>query len=77
MFSGVVTIAIAFAGYDSAAHVSEETQDATKTAPRNIVLTVFCIGLGGLFLWLSLLFTTPSIDEVLSGPTSCLQSTCS
>lgn len=46
-FVGSITATASFAGSDAAAHMSEETEDASKTVPRMIILTILLNGLAG------------------------------
>lgn len=44
-FVGSITATASFAGSDAAAHMAEETEDASKAVPRMIVLTIAVNGL--------------------------------
>lgn len=48
-FVGSITATASFAGSDAAVHMSEETEDASKTVPRMIILTIALNGFVGFF----------------------------
>ncbi len=50
-----------FTGYDASAHVSEETLDASRNAPRGIMMAVIASAIAG---WLMLLAVTLAIHDV-------------
>lgn len=50
-----------FTGYDASAHVSEETLDASRNAPRGIILAVGASAIAG---WVMLLAVTLAIQNV-------------
>ena len=54
---GLMPSASTLVGYDSSAHLSEETHNAHLNGPRAIILTIITSLLMGLFLILSLLFS--------------------
>ncbi|KAJ3317100.1 hypothetical protein HDU93_004197 [Gonapodya sp. JEL0774] len=55
-----------FVGYDASAHVSEETVEAFKQAPKGIVYSIVASGTGGLLMILALLFSIQDEFSVLS-----------
>ncbi|KAH7914587.1 amino acid transporter [Hygrophoropsis aurantiaca] len=52
-------------GYDSAAHISEETKDAARTAPIAILAGVAGTEILGLFLYIAASFATKSATDIL------------
>jgi amino acid transporter len=66
----LVTSVYCFAGYEASGHLAEETKSSRQSAPWGIVTTCFVTGVGGLILFLSLLYCTPFIDNALNGDTS-------
>jgi amino acid transporter len=68
---GLLTTLFAFSGYDAGGHIAEETQNATKEAPRGILVTVVIAAILGFLYVLGLLFAIPAgnIHMVISGCT--------
>jgi amino acid transporter len=66
---GLLTSLFSFAGYEASAHMAEETTQSRIVAPRGIIMTCFATGLGGIIIVLGLLFSTPSVETILDGPT--------
>jgi amino acid transporter len=57
-------------GYEGSALLAEETQNAEKAAPLGMIKTVAFSGLGGLIMFISLLFAIrDDPDTILAGPT--------
>jgi len=52
-------------GYDSAAHISEETANAAKAAPLAIIVSVVGTALLGWLLLIATSFATPSVTDLL------------
>ncbi|KAH9831373.1 amino acid transporter [Rhodofomes roseus] len=57
-----------FTGYDSAAHISEETAGAAKAAPTAILLSVASVGALGWILNVAISFSIASVPDLLSTP---------
>ena len=55
-------------GYDTAAHISEETKDAQSASAKSIVNAVIVSGIFGLAQVLVLCFMTVNLDDVLTSP---------
>ncbi|KAF9038687.1 APC amino acid permease [Panaeolus papilionaceus] len=53
-------------GYDSAAHISEETANAARAAPVAIIVAVACTASLGWLLLISAAFAIPSVQDILS-----------
>lgn len=53
-------------GYDSAAHISEETAGAAKAAPIAILVSVFCTGIIGWLINIAASFATTSVADILT-----------
>lgn len=66
---GLLTSLFSFAGYEASAHMAEETQGSTVSAPKGIIYTCFATGLSGLALILAFLYATTDIDAVTNGDT--------
>ena len=60
----------AFTGYESPAHMAEETQGSTINAPMGIIYTIVASGVVGLAYIVSLLFATKDIDAAVNGENS-------
>ncbi|KAJ3331208.1 hypothetical protein HDU93_009886, partial [Gonapodya sp. JEL0774] len=52
--------------YDASAHISEETKEAYRQAPKGIVLAIIASGIGGLGMILALLFSIVDETAVLT-----------
>ncbi|GJE88068.1 amino acid transporter [Phanerochaete sordida] len=52
-------------GYDSAAHISEETAGAARAAPIAILVSVFATSSLGWLLFIAASFATASVDDIL------------
>jgi len=55
-----------FTGYDSAAHISEETTGAARAAPVAILVSVFAVGALGWILSIAVSFATVSVSGLLA-----------
>ncbi|KAF8184475.1 APC amino acid permease [Pholiota molesta] len=55
-------------GYDSAAHISEETANAAKAAPLAIIISVIATASLGWLLLIATSFAIPSVSDILSSP---------
>ncbi|KAK3618177.1 hypothetical protein LTR56_024809 [Elasticomyces elasticus] len=66
VFVGTITATGSFAGSDAAAHLSEETKDASKSVPRMIVGTVLINGAMGLVFIITYAYCITSVETVLS-----------
>jgi len=53
-------------GYDSAAHISEETANAAKAAPLAILVSVAFTSIMGWLLLISISFAIPSVSDILT-----------
>src|SRR5262249_55400264 len=58
---GLLQAGWTFTGYDASAHVTEETVDPTRNAPRGILLSVVVSGVAG---WIMLLVVTLAIGDL-------------
>lgn len=65
-YIGSVTATGSFAGSDAAAHLSEETRDASKSVPRMIVGTVIINGAMGLIFIITYAYCIPNLDAALA-----------
>lgn len=66
---GLMQCAFGMCAYDSVAHMSEEIDDASKQAPRAMVLSVIVGFITGFAFILSLLFVIQDMDAVVNTPT--------
>lgn len=66
---GLMQCAFGMCAYDSVAHMSEEIEDATKQAPRAMVLAVVVGFITGFAFILSLLFVIQDMDAVVNTAT--------
>lgn len=55
-------------GYDSAAHVSEETANASRSAPRAIFMAVLMTMINGWLILISASFAITSVPDLLASP---------
>jgi amino acid transporter len=55
-------------GFDACAHVSEETQSASKAAARGLWQSIFYSAIGGWILLLAFLFAANDVDKITSDP---------
>ena len=60
---GLLMAQYTFTGYDASAHVSEETKNASRAAPRGIVMSVLVSLIGGLILLYSITAAIPDGSE--------------
>ncbi len=61
---GLLMAQYTYTGYDASAHVAEETKNASRAAPRGIVMSVLVSVIGGFILLYSI---TASIHRQLRG----------
>lgn len=61
---------IVLLGYDSSAHVSEETERASWSVSVGMVLSAACGAITGAILLLALLFSIRDLEEVLNTPST-------
>lgn len=66
---GIVVSVYCFSGYEASAHMAEETLKSRSSAPIGILTTSFATAVGGLVLFITLLYATHSIPDALNGPT--------
>ncbi|KAL2884996.1 APC amino acid permease, variant [Ceratocystis lukuohia] len=55
-------------GFDASAHLSEETHNASWSAPIGVVSSVVCSAIFGFFVLLSFLFSIQDLDRTMDGP---------
>jgi amino acid transporter len=60
---GLLMAQYTFTGYDASAHVSEETRNASRSAPRGIVMSVLVSLIGGFILLFSITAAIPDGSE--------------
>ena len=60
---GLLMAQYTFTGYDASAHVSEETRNASRAAPRGIVMSVLVSLIGGFILLYSITAAIPDGSE--------------
>ena len=66
---GLMQCAFGMCAYDSVSHMSEEIDDASKQAPRAMVLSVIVGFITGFAFVLALLFVIQDMDAVVNTPT--------
>lgn len=66
---GILQAAFGMTGYDSAAHLSEETQNARRDIPRAIVMSVYVGAITGFIFLISLMFCITDLDAVTNTTT--------
>jgi len=64
---GILMSLFSFSGYEAGAHMAEETEDATSSAPWSIVHTCIAGGVTGFVYLLGLLYAALNVDLVLQG----------
>ena len=64
---GIIVPAFCFLGYDAAAHLADETENAEFNAPAGILSTCLMTGISGICLLIALLYTVFDVDEILTG----------
>jgi len=64
---GLTAALYSFVGYETSAHMAEETQSSTTTAPMGIIYTCLATGIAGLVLIISMLFATTDVDMAVNG----------
>ncbi|KAM0721384.1 hypothetical protein Q7P37_002308 [Cladosporium fusiforme] len=65
-FVGSITATASFAGSDAAVHMAEETEDASKSVPRMIMLTIAMNGLIGFVFIITYCFCITNLEAVLA-----------
>ncbi|MEJ7651182.1 MAG: amino acid permease [Nakamurella sp.] len=60
---GLLMAQYTYTGYDASAHVAEETKNASRAAPRGIVLSVLVSAIGGFILLYSITAAIPDRSE--------------
>jgi amino acid permease (GABA permease) len=60
---GLLMAQYTYTGYDASAHVAEETKDASRSAPRGIVMSVLVSVIGGFILLYSITAAIPDRSE--------------
>jgi len=66
---GLLLAQYTFTGYDASAHMTEETQDAARTAPRGIVMSIVVSLVAGWVLLLGVTFAIQNYNAELASPT--------
>jgi amino acid transporter len=62
---GLLMSAWTITGYDASAHLSEETNNASRSVARGMVSAVVVSGIFGFFLLLAITFAIPNVQETL------------
>ena len=60
---GLLQAQYTYTGYDASAHMSEETQDASRAAARGVVMSVVVSAVFGYILALGVTFAIQSFDS--------------
>ncbi|MCJ1313203.1 hypothetical protein MMC25_006880 [Agyrium rufum] len=63
---GVLMAQYTLTGFDASAHLSEETQNASWSAPLGVITSIGCSSLFGFFLLLSLLFSIQDFEKTVA-----------
>ena len=63
LLMGLLMAQYTYTGYDASAHVAEETKNASRSAPRGIVLSVLVSVIGGFILLYSITAAIPDRSE--------------
>jgi len=63
---GILMSQYTITGFDASAHLAEETQNATMSAPIGVLMSIGCSALFGFFLLLALLFSIQDFDHTVS-----------
>jgi choline transport protein len=66
---GLLTTAFPFTGYDGAAHMSEEIEDAETVVPQALITSVTLNGILGFGFLIALLFSCGNLETTLQTPT--------
>jgi amino acid transporter len=69
---GLMLSMYTFTGYDASAHLSEETRDPQRTAPRGIVTSVVVSAIFGWLLLVALTLGVRDLDAIAKDPASAL-----
>ncbi|CAF1031970.1 unnamed protein product [Adineta steineri] len=59
----ILSTLFSLSGYADSANLAEETKDAGRTAPKEIVLTCICSAIAGFIYLLAVLFTIPNVAQ--------------
>ncbi len=65
---GVLLSQYTITGYDASAHLSEETKDASRSAPIGVITSILVSAVFGFFFMLCLLFSIQDFDATLASP---------
>ena len=65
---GVLMAQYTLTGFDASAHLSEETQNASWSAPLGVITSIGCSSIFGFFLLLSLLFSIQNFANTVGSP---------
>ena len=65
---GVLMAQYTLTGFDASAHLSEETQNASWSAPLGVIISIGASSVFGFFLLLSLLFSVQDFQRTIDGP---------
>ncbi|OZJ06872.1 hypothetical protein BZG36_00020 [Bifiguratus adelaidae] len=66
---GLLQSQYSMTGYDSSAHMTEETKDAQRSGPRSILFSILVTAIAGLAFLLAVTFSVQDYDRVISSPT--------
>ncbi|CAF0904084.1 unnamed protein product [Adineta ricciae] len=61
----ILSTLFSFSGYEASANLSEETQCATRSAPRGIVITCICSSIFGAIYLMGLLIVIPNVERFM------------
>lgn len=64
---GLTAALYSFVGYETSAHLAEETTSSTTTAPMGIIYTCLATGIAGLTLIISMLYATTNVELAVNG----------
>lgn len=70
-YTGVISILMAqytLTGFDASAHMSEETSNAARNAPKGVIMSVLCSAVFGFFVLVSFLFSIQDFETTLDSP---------
>ena len=62
---GLLVTAYTITGFDASAHVSEETEGASRTAPKGIIMSIVISAIAGYILIIGLLVAMPEMSDTL------------
>ncbi|KAF3924366.1 hypothetical protein AA313_de0202077 [Arthrobotrys entomopaga] len=63
---GILQAQYTITGYDASAHLSEETKDASRAAPRGVLLSLLVSALFGFFIILAFLFSIQDFQRTIT-----------